>query len=89
MSQILDRKNAGGTSSVDNNFDNKNAYAKAGFSTYNIADANVNASVNNISDTRDTGETSGVATTLMIKMVMQKLVSELIILHMQIWMQII
>ena len=48
----------GDTGGIDNNFDNKNAYAKAGFSTYNIAGANTDADVGDTTGTRDVGSTN-------------------------------
>ena len=44
---------AGGTGGTDNNIDTKNAYAKAGFSTYNVASTNVDADA----DARNTSGT--------------------------------
>ena len=46
-----------GTGSVDNKTDGKNAHAKAGFSTYNVAGANTDADVG---DTIDTGDAGGI-----------------------------
>ena len=48
-------RNAGGTSDADNNTDGKKSYAKASYSTYNIAGANVDADTA-ASATSDTGE---------------------------------
>ena len=43
----------GSTGCANNNFDNKNAYTNAGFSTYNIIDKNTDANTGNITSTRD------------------------------------
>ena len=48
-------EDASGIGSTDNNIDGKNAYAKAGFSTYNIANANADMGAG-ADDTNSTGE---------------------------------
>lgn len=55
MGQILDRRDASGIGGVDNNSNGKNAYTKAGFSTYNVVDANRGTVEDNISGTGDDG----------------------------------
>lgn len=52
---ISDTRDTNGNNSADNNFANKNIYIKAGFSNYNIIDAN--ADVDDISGMRDAGGT--------------------------------
>ena len=42
-----------GISGANNNFDNKNAHAKAGFNTYNITNMNTNADASDTTGTRD------------------------------------
>ena len=46
----------GGTGGADNNIDGKNAHAKAGFSTYNIAGVNTDANADNTTGTGDVGD---------------------------------
>lgn len=59
MSQILDERNVDGISDANNNSDNKNAYIKAGFNTYNITSINARASVGDISGMGDASGISG------------------------------
>ena len=49
----------GGSGGMDNNTDGKNAHAKAGFSTYKIADANTDVDASDTTSTGDTGGTGG------------------------------
>ena len=49
-------RDGGGTGGADNNTDGKNAYAKADFSTYNVAGANIDVDA---SDTTGTGDAGG------------------------------
>lgn len=44
---MLDKKNASDTGYINNNADDKNTYIKVNFSTFNIANANINANRNN------------------------------------------
>ena len=52
-------EDAGGTSDADNNSDSKNAHAKAGFSTYNVADTNTDVDAGDITGMGDAGGTTG------------------------------
>ena len=59
VSDMSDIGDIGGTGSTDNNFDSKNVYVKAGFSTYNIASANTDRNAGDTIDMGDIGGTSG------------------------------
>lgn len=92
-------EDTGGTSGMDNNFDSQNAYTKTDFNTYNIVDMNPDADVGaSADDTTDTVREILVALVvqtiiLTVKILMQRLVSVLTILQMQIriwmWVQVI
>lgn len=55
-------RDASGTDGTNNNSDGKNAYAKVGFNTYNIVDANTDAGANagDTSDLRNANDTGGI-----------------------------
>lgn len=55
ISQIFDKKNIGGTGDVNNNSDNKNAYIKTRFKTYNIVSANADTNIEDTSSIKDAG----------------------------------
>ena len=61
--KISSTRDAGGIGVAENNFNSKNTYAKASFSTYNVvginADADADANAGNTNSTRDSGGTGG------------------------------
>ena len=53
IGQILDKRDASGTNSTNNNANCKNPYAKAGFNSYNNTGANAGTGASDTSDKRD------------------------------------
>ena len=56
-SDTIGTRDAGSTGRADHNFNNKNAYTKAGFSIYNITGVNTDTDTDNTTGTRDAGST--------------------------------
>ena len=55
-------RDASGIGGINNNFDSKNTYGKAGFNIYNVAGANADADASaNTSDTSGTKDVGGIS----------------------------